>query len=270
MGAARFRRIRTIAPTGADTLGAAGCPPGPPGPRPPGQGTRRPGWVVAVDALGLVLFAAAAAFALGRLEAPASWLEAAHLMLWVAAGIAAADLLSGLVHWFADTFLAPDTPLLGPALIAGFREHHRDPDAITRHGVVELAGQTAAVAAPALVAAGLVAGGGHALAAPGGVFLAALGLAAAATNGIHLFAHRRDAPVAVAWLQRHGLVLSPEHHARHHAGDHRRSYCITTGWWNPWLDRAAFFPRLERAIRTLGAYCAGGRSRGAPPARASR
>ena len=45
---------------------------------------------------------------------------------------ATADAISGLVHWGCDHYFAEDTPLLGPALIAPFREHHRDPLAITR------------------------------------------------------------------------------------------------------------------------------------------
>ena len=28
-----------------------------------------------------------------------------------------------------------------------------------------------------------------------------------------------------------------------------RAYCVTTGWWNPLLDRLGVFPRLERALK---------------------
>ena len=54
---------------------------------------------------------------------------------------AAADWLSGLAHWFCDTFFDEDTPVIGAALIQPFRgEHHRDPLAMTRHGFLELNG----------------------------------------------------------------------------------------------------------------------------------
>ena len=53
---------------------------------------------------------------------------------------AAADWASGLAHWSCDTFFEEDTPLVGPAVIQPFREHHRDPLAMTRHGFLELNG----------------------------------------------------------------------------------------------------------------------------------
>jgi hypothetical protein len=46
--------------------------------------------------------------------------------------------------------------------------------------------------------------------------------------------------------------LSPEHHARHHAGTHDSPYCITTGWMNVALDRTRFFRILEFFLARLG------------------
>ena len=63
---------------------------------------------------------------------------------WVAMGVAlgylASDFFSGIVHWFCDTFFEEDTPLVGRMLIEPFREHHRDPLAMTHHGLAEIAG----------------------------------------------------------------------------------------------------------------------------------
>ena len=52
---------------------------------------------------------------------PSAW-------LWLATGFLVgyllADLLSGTVHWFCDSFFAPDTPLIGRSIIHPFRDHH--------------------------------------------------------------------------------------------------------------------------------------------------
>ena len=74
----------------------------------------------------------------------------------------------------------------------------------------------------------------------------------AATNRFHQWAHADAVPGWVATLQRGGWILSPEKHARHHAGAHDRAYCVTTGWLNPLLDAVRFFGRLEGSIRWLG------------------
>src|SRR5712692_2933848 len=57
--------------------------------------------------------------------------------LGLAAGFVAADFVSGLVHWLADTWGRSDWPIIGPAIIRGFREHHADPDAILAHDFIE-------------------------------------------------------------------------------------------------------------------------------------
>ena len=53
-------------------------------------------------------------------------------------GIAAADFITGFLHWLCDTYFAEDTPIIGPAVIEPFREHHRDPLAMTRRAFAML------------------------------------------------------------------------------------------------------------------------------------
>jgi len=65
-------------------------------------------------------------------------------------GYIVADFGSGLVHWFCDRFLREDTPVLGPVVIRPYREHHADPQALTRHGLLELSGNSALTALPVL------------------------------------------------------------------------------------------------------------------------
>jgi hypothetical protein len=168
----------------------------------------------------------------------------------VLAGALLADLASGTVHWLCDRFGSESTPVVGRYLIASFREHHRDPSSIARHGFLERTGSNAFAAAAFLAATSLVlpALGPTALEAAGTGLALAASLWTAFTNEIHLQAHRERPVRLVRALQRAHLVLSPEAHARHHSGPHDRSYCIATGWANAVLDSLRVFPRLERRL----------------------
>jgi ubiquitin-conjugating enzyme E2 variant len=169
-------------------------------------------------------------------------------------GYLLADFLSGSVHWLADRYFAPTTPLIGPLLIAPFREHHVDASEITRHDFFEVSGNNALVTLPAVA---------FLLALPlpdpkGGASIPiaiGLGLSTTAslllTNQLHRWAHTEHPPPPIARLQRWGWILSPERHARHHGGRHDRAYCVTSGWLNPLLDGSGFFSSLEALIESF-------------------
>lgn len=160
-----------------------------------------------------------------------------------------ADLISGVVHWIGDRFFSESTPLLGRMLIRPFREHHRDPLAITHHDLFELCGNNAlAVLPPALwlvLAAPPTSRGALLLQ----LFTLFFSLAILATNLIHKWAHQPRNRRPVCWLQAAGVILSPAAHARHHRDDFSRGYCVTTGWANPLLDAWRVLPRCEAALR---------------------
>ena len=201
--------------------------------------------------LSSIVIAATLSLALGaRVLQAASSLDAWWMLpLSFVLGLASADLVSGVAHWIGDRFFREETPVLGPALIHPFREHHRDPMAITSHDFLELHGNSCP---PGIVALGV------ALLAPVPASLAALALQSwllflatlsMATNQIHVWAHADRVHPAVRRLQGHGLILSPERHAAHHEGDFSTHYCITTGWWNPLLDRLGVLRKIERGVR---------------------
>lgn len=212
--------------------------------------SRSLGWQV-FDSISCVVFVSIWIAVAGFFAAASGGPEAAAwLVLFALPAFLAADLGAGLLHWFADTFFAPSTPLIGPSLIHAFREHHRDPRGIARRGVIEASGLNCFAC---IVILGL------------GLFLdtatlvgrGALGallmftLAIALTNLFHRWAHAEGVSPSVGWLQRHGWILSPERHDLHHSGSHDRAYCVTTGWLNPLFDRIRFFPRLESIVRWL-------------------
>ncbi len=180
----------------------------------------------------------------------------APVLAWIAGGLAGlviADVVSGVVHWVGDTWGEPDSPILGPALIAPFREHHEDPLAIVRHDGLETNGTSALGALVPLAASAACP-----LDSLAGTLLAcvldAAALWLAATNQIHKWAHAGSAPALVARAQRLGWILPPDRHAIHHRAPFDRHYCITNGWANGVLERLRVFQRIESmAQRLLGA-----------------
>ena len=214
----------------------------------------RPRWIASVDGLSVVAFAVAWAAVAARLpgapEQGPSWLVVPALLL----GYALADFASGLVHWLADRHFDPRTPILGPLLIAPFREHHAAPAEITRHGLLEVMGNNALVTLPpALVLLAHPAPNGSLPWLFVHLTLLFLALSVVATNLFHRWAHVATPPPAIRLLQRAGLILSPERHARHHHTSHDRAYCVTSGWLNPLLDASGFFDALDRNLARTNA-----------------
>jgi hypothetical protein len=217
--------------------------------------THRSPWLPWVEAAGIaataILWLVLAARTWRTLNGP---VDAPMVLFALAAGYAAADWMSGLAHWFCDTFFEEDTLVIGPALIQPFREHHRDPLAMTRHGFLELNGNNCLGLLLPLVAVvwlGPVApsSGPERFAM---FFLVFFVAAIAVTNRLHAWAHAPEAPSIVRWLQSHHLILSPERHAHHHRPPYAQAYCVTHGWMNPLLDRMRFFDHTARIMVRLG------------------
>ncbi len=175
--------------------------------------------------------------------------DAVRVAVILAAGYLLADLLTGFVHWFCDTFFDENTPLIGPGLIAPFREHHRDPLLMTRHGFLELTGSSFRGLAPLLA---WFVWRGDLLPALANAFVLAVSAGAVSTNLLHRWAHDPAAPAVARGLQRLGVVLTPERHARPHAPPFAAAYCVTTGWMNPICERLQIWSRAEALLVALG------------------
>jgi len=168
-------------------------------------------------------------------------------------GFLAADVASGLVHWFGDTYLGPDTPVLGPMIIAPFREHHRDPSALVHHGWLERNGNNCMAAIPLLVLC-LLAPRDQAWEGLATGFSLSAALTLCVSNQIHAWAHAVEPPRLVRSLQSHGLLLAPERHRAHHDGRDRHAYAIVCGWSNRWLDGGRILFFAERLLAKLGLH----------------
>jgi hypothetical protein len=161
-----------------------------------------------------------------------------------------ADLLSGIVHFLADNFGTPETPFVGQGFVMPFREHHRDPTGITRHGFFEANGNNALVCLPVLAPTVLLVPVMHTrLGFLTGLFVFVLLLAVFLTNQVHKWAHMESPPKAILALQGAGIIISKDHHDKHHTSPHDTYYCITVGIWNPLFERYQVFPKVERLLR---------------------
>lgn len=184
-------------------------------------------------------------------------------------GWALADLFSGLVHFLADNFGRPTTPVIGPLLIAPFREHHQSPETMLRHGFLERNANNAMVTLPLLLWIPWAE-----LRGPISLAWAALCLQLSIwvllTNEIHAQCHLRPPSGAVRWLQSRGLILAPEQHDIHHTastaaqaiselGEERFHYCITSGVCDRVARRIARFVRGTRWPRPSSPWPSGER-----------
>lgn len=168
--------------------------------------------------------------------------------LQVGAGILAAyvlsDLGTGFYHWGVDNYGDATTPVFG-AQIDAFQGHHQRPWTITKR---EFANNL------------------HAIARPAGMFLTPflllpsqplvdsflgtfLGLVVMSQH-IHALSHMKKSqlPKSVIALQDAGILLGRKMHGTHHKPPYDVNYCIVSGLWNPFLNEARVFKRLERWI----------------------
>ncbi len=177
-----------------------------------------------------------------------------YMPLAALVGILVSDFISGFVHWMFDTWGGVDTPVVGRLAIRTFRHHHVDQKAITRHDFIETNGHNIALT-NIYSAAGLLVLRNLEDVTLLDVFICSSLVWAtwftAFTSQIHKWAHQDKPPSLVALLQRARLILSPDHHAKHHSAPYNRNYCITVGWMNGPLRAIRFFETLERTITAI-------------------
>ena len=168
----------------------------------------------------------------------------------VVLGMLAADFVSGLIHWIADTWFHETMPILGRRLLRPFRVHHVNPDDFLRRTFLTVNGDVAFISIVPLSAAfalPLEAEWGRLTA----TFVLSMAFVGLPTNQVHQWAHMPRPPRWVRWLQQRYVILSRKDHQRHHCPPYAQYYCIATGWLNRPLARIDFFRRLERLVTAL-------------------
>lgn len=205
-----------------------------------------PRWTRALEVLALGAFSVlAGSFALSLILDRNLSLAAA--VATVGLGFFAADLISGLVHFWCDHVGRVETPFVGPVFVRHFLAHHADPESIAGHDFVETNGNNF-LGSTVLLLPSWYWWAYEGAAPAAALFALSTCFFLALTNQSHKWAHLEPSQVPgwVRWAQRRGLLLCPQAHARHHRGRFDESFCITSGALNPLLDRAGVFPILVR------------------------
>ena len=174
----------------------------------------------AIEVSSVAMFFVLLALSVLNLSIDIQYLPIAALCGWLLA-----DLFSGLVHWALDTFGSVRTPVVGPAFIRPFREHHADPREMTRHDFFEVNGASCFGCLPLLLLALFLDGFWHAA-------LLFLSLGVLMANQCHKWAHLDEPPAFVRALQRNGLILRAEEHQLHHTAPYSSHFCTASGWLN--------------------------------------
>lgn len=198
-----------------------------------------------------IMLGAALYFSISQLhESELLWL----VILGIPISIVLGDLVSGLVHWTADTYFSEDTPIIGQSLVKPFRLHHLYPRDICTHNLVITIGNVCILAVPVLALSIylLWVWNDSSWLAFVVLCIALMSLATVLTNQFHKWAHQEQPSRFVRGLQRTRLVLAPNHHQVHHTKPFNMHYCITNGWLNPLLNKVGFFRGMEAGLRFLG------------------
>lgn len=178
------------------------------------------------------------------------FMDIAPALLWMAAqiglGILFADLMSGIVHWYIDTYGDPDTPVLGRHVYWPTINHHAHPLDCTRAGFWSRNGPLLGLMSVFIVL--------FAWLDWINAFTLSAVFAGLFASEIHVWSHKpkRRRPALVRWLQDRRLILTPREHWLHHTAGFNRRYCTITNLLNPVIDRLRLFRLVEGVVEGLG------------------
>ncbi len=162
----------------------------------------------------------------------------------IIACILIADFLTGVVHWFEDTYGLPSWPWLGASVIEPNIRHHEHPVEFTMRSVIYRNYQVFLSALGAIAIAWLTGWLGWQIALT--IALASLG------NEVHAWSHKRPRWWIVRLLQDMKLLISPEQHAKHHRRPYDTNFCTLTNVLNPLLDGLRVWRGLEALLSLVG------------------
>jgi TMEM189-like protein len=110
------------------------------------------GWTRRIEICALIAAGTLLLANIDRIVVTGLWWHWCSPLLLLAAALAA-DLISGLVHWIADTWFSETMPFLGRRFLRPFRVHHVNPEDFLRRDAIDCNGDVAMLNVPILLVA---------------------------------------------------------------------------------------------------------------------
>lgn len=166
-------------------------------------------------------------------------------MITVVLCILVADFITGLVHWWEDSYGVPTWPVLGRLIVEPNIDHHLRPGIIG--SMTTFFSRNWQTVVPAVLVA---------LALWHFVGMTTWPLAltfilAAFGNEVHAWNHRRRSNPIIRLLQDAAIIQTPQQHARHHRPPFDVYYCTLTNVMNAVLEAVQFWRGLEWCVWKL-------------------
>ena len=168
-----------------------------------------------------------------------------EITIQILLGALLADLISGIVHWFEDTYGDPNWPIIGPTVMLPNILHHEDPLKFTKAPLLK---RTRGVLGVAFIVGGI-----FSLCGWLNVMTITALLVGVMANEVHRWAHLKPAevPKIVRALQQAKIIQTAQHHWAHHRNGYNTHYCSITNMLNPTLDGLRIFRIIEGIVEGL-------------------
>ena len=163
----------------------------------------------------------------------------------VSGSVLAADLMTGIVHWWDDAYGNPNWKILGESVIIPNLKHHKSPRAFIKGNYWTRINTSLGLGAVLICLCWIF--------SILNIYTVLAILIAAHGNEIHRFAHqtRKENGPLVTGLQDIGIFQSRKHHGLHHESPYIRNYCVVTNYVNPVLEVIRFWVAMETIIRVV-------------------
>lgn len=165
------------------------------------------------------------------------WIPLQVFFLWCAA-----DFITGVIHWWEDTYGNPNWKILGKYVVEPNLVHHKQP-----HKLLE--GSYWNRINTSFYAATIIGGGLWAVDLLSWRIIVCL-LFCTQGNEVHAMSHRPDRITNkfIHFLQKIGLFQSKKMHRWHHKAPYETNFCVMTDFCNPILNKINFWGKLEWLI----------------------